>query len=113
FDYIRFYIRLDFEIKFNLVDFDDIRIDIEFKDICNKEFCLRARKTEVSGDFEYIYEEILEFGINRKALLPDGFGRIEFSVTVTDGDKLIEKWPTDGWIAVDIPEREKEIFWQV
>ena len=30
-----------------------------------------------------------------------------------DGDKLMERWPVEGWIEVDIPESEKEIFWRV
>lgn len=113
FDYDRFYIRLDFEKKFNLVDFGQVRINIDFKELWNKEFYPGIKNRDDSGDFEYIYNQIIEIGINRKSLLPGGFGKIKFSVTVTDGDKPTERWPTDGWITVDIPEREKEIFWQV
>ncbi len=113
FDYDRFYIRLDFENKFNLVDLDKVRINIDFKDVCNKEFYPGVIKREVSGDFEYKYDQIIEIGIDRKSLLPEGFGKIKFSVTALDGDKLKEKWPSDGWITADIPEREKELFWQI
>ncbi len=113
FDHERFYIRLDFEKNFNLVDLRKIRININFKDLCSKEFYPGIKNREVSGDFEYTFDQIIEIGIDRKSLLPEGFGKIEFSVTISDDDKPLERWPADGWITVDIPECEKEIFWQI
>jgi len=113
FDYNRIYIRLDFEEKFNLVDFRKVQINIDFRNVGNKEFWPGVKKREVSGDFEYIYNQIIEIGITRKSLLPDGFGKLEFSVTVSDGGKPLERWPSEGWITLDIPECNKEIFWQV
>lgn len=113
FDYERFYIRLDFETKINLVDLGKVQISIDFKDGYKKEIYPGTNKSKVSDDFEYRFDQILEIGINRKSILPEGFGKIEFSVTISDGDKPWERWPTDGWIILDIPERDKEIFWQV
>jgi len=113
FDYDRFYIRLDFEKEFDLVGSGKIKINIDFRDLFIKEFYPGIKKREISGDFEYIYDKIIEIGINRKSLLPDGFGKIEFSVAISDDDKSLERWPADGWITVDIPECKKEIFWQV
>jgi alpha-amylase/alpha-mannosidase (GH57 family) len=113
FDAAHFYIRLDFAKKFNLVGIKNGRIIIDFKNIGQKE--IRPEKTSIKdlGDFQYSYQQILEIRFGRKDLLPKNSGHLEFFVLFYSGDELLEKWPIDDPIAFDIPEIDREIFWQV
>ncbi len=113
YDHSRFYIRLDFENSFAFVDLDRFQIILEIKDLNLKRIFSGMKKSGTTDEYEYKFEQIFEVGIKRESLLPAGSGEIEFSVALTDGDKFYEKWPTDGWIKINIPDREKELFWQV
>jgi alpha-amylase/alpha-mannosidase (GH57 family) len=113
FDTAHFYIRLDFAKKFNLVGIKNGRIVIDFRNAGEKE--IHPEKTAIKdlGDFQYSFQQILEIRFDRKSLLPKNSGHLEFFVLFYSGNELLEKWPIDDPIALDIPEIDREIFWQV
>lgn len=113
FDYDNLYIRLDFEKGFNLNSQKDFKIVLDFKGGDSFEIPLSDLSEGNQKDFEFIYKQLLETKINRERLLNNRAGRIELFVNLYAGSKLLEKWPSNDPIVIDIPEREKEIFWQV
>ncbi|UCD94715.1 MAG: hypothetical protein JSU69_01295 [Candidatus Zixiibacteriota bacterium] len=113
FDRESFYIRLDFQKIFRLVDEAKWRIVIDFKNIGPKEIPISALKEKDYGDFSYSFEDILEVRFGRKALAETGSGKVEFFVLLYSGEKLMEKWPFDEPISLELPERDRELFWQV
>jgi alpha-amylase/alpha-mannosidase (GH57 family) len=113
FDRDNFYIRVDFSRKINLLDSKKCRIIISFKDLEPKEIVLEKRRLVDKDGYRYIYGDLLEIEFGRKKLLPSGSGRLEFFVMLYLGEQLMEKWPVDDPIVIDIPEKEREIFWQV
>jgi len=113
FDYDNIYIRLDFEELFDLNSQSDALIVLDFKNNNSLEIPLGKNRQNVMGQYEYIYKQLLEIRISRKLLMDYGAGRLELFVSLYAGSKLLEKWPPDDPIVIDIPEQEKEIFWQV
>jgi alpha-amylase/alpha-mannosidase (GH57 family) len=113
FDREAFYIRLDFHKIFRLVDEADWRIIFDFKKIGPKEIPISATGKKDYGDFSYSFKDILEVRFDRKALTETGSGAVEFFVLLYSGEKRMEKWPFDEPISVELPERDKELFWQV
>jgi alpha-amylase/alpha-mannosidase (GH57 family) len=113
FDYESLYIRLDFDSKFNLNDVRNFRVVLEFGGIGEREISLSEHSELKRKDLEYIYGKMLELKMDRKSLLEKGSGRLELFVALYSDAGLIEKWPPDDPIRIDIPEREQEIFWQV
>jgi len=113
FDYERFYIRLDFNTRFHLVDADRYRVMVDFGSTGNAIIDLKDSAQGECDGFEYRFDKILEIQCQRKKLFAGGSGRAEFFVSLYTGKELLEKWPADDPIVVVIPERDKEIFWQV
>ena len=113
YDHQSFYIRLDFTADFDLNAIKDLQVVVNFNSGGLKKISLGKDLHRDFGDYEYIFKNILETRFDRRSLLGEGGGRIEFFVSLQDGDKVLENWPPDDPIVIDIPEREKEIFWQV
>ncbi|MBN2227069.1 MAG: hypothetical protein JW763_06860 [candidate division Zixibacteria bacterium] len=113
FDYEWFYIRLDFDSRFRLVDANRYHVVVDFGSDANATIDLKEGGQGESGGFEYRFDKILEIRCARKRLFTGGSGRARFFVSLYTGKELLEKWPADDPIVVDIPERDKEIFWQV
>ncbi|SYZ73665.1 Amylopullulanase [Candidatus Zixiibacteriota bacterium] len=113
FDSEHFHIRLDFGTKLNLVDIKDSRVIIEFKSADRMELLLERGELIEKEGFKYILDRILEVSLERTAIIPKGFGTVEFAIHYYQGAQLLEKWPVEDYIAVDLPERDREIFWQV
>ncbi len=113
FDYERFYIRLDFASKFDLLGVKGGRVIVEFKTAGRKELALEKGIVKEGDGFKYFMDRILEVSFDRAALVPKGFGKLEFTIQHYLGTELLEKWPIDDFIAIDVPERDREIFWQV
>lgn len=113
FDHKSFYIRLDFKKDFDLVGKSNCRVIVDFGNIGQKEILLERTGKKDCGDFSFSFKQLLEVEFNRKALIGTGGGKIEFFVTLYLGEESTEKWPIDKPIPVKLPERDKEIFWQV
>nr|MBN2276309.1 glycoside hydrolase [candidate division Zixibacteria bacterium] len=113
FDYDFFYIRLDFDDNFGLVGKNKFRIVLDFKDIGIREIPLEKTVEKDLGQTIFSFKQILEVKIGRKTLTDTGCGRIGFFVLFYSENELMEKWPFGGPITVTLPERDKEIFWQV
>jgi hypothetical protein len=113
YDYKRLYIRLDFSNNFDLVAAGNIKLVIDFGEQGRREFQLRQYELQTAGDVEYCYNKIMEAAISREKIIPGGVGRIEMQFNIYSGETLIEKWPMDSPIALNLPEKDKEIFWQV
>jgi len=113
FDHESFYIRLDFDDDFDLVGVNNCRIIVDFKDIGPREIELKKVRDKKNNDFAFSYNRILEIKFDRKAITGGGSGKIEFFVLLYSGGEMMEKWPFDEPISIELPERDKEIFWQV
>ncbi len=113
FDYERFYIRLDFSSKFNLVESKNSGVVVDFRNSGRKEIQLASGNTGAGDGFRYAHQRILEIAFDRESLVPTGNGKLEFSISFYQGSELLEKWPSDEVIVVELPERDREIFWQV
>ncbi|MCX6827980.1 MAG: glycoside hydrolase family 57 protein [candidate division Zixibacteria bacterium] len=113
FDTDNFYIRLDFARRFDLVGIKNGRVVVDFKNIGQKEIPLEKGVLRDKGDYSYIFNQLLEARFERKALLRGGSGRLEFSVMLYSANESLERWPINDPIAIDLPERDQEIFWQV
>ncbi len=113
FDYDNIYIRLDFDKSFNFNDHKETRIALEFKGIVTFNVNIGDTPRSGSGEFEYVYNQVLEVKIRRVSLFKDGAGRAELYVKLYAGSNMLEKWPANDAIVIDIPEQEREIFWQV
>ncbi|MEW5923134.1 MAG: glycoside hydrolase family 57 protein [Candidatus Zixiibacteriota bacterium] len=112
FDHDNLYIRLDFDDDFDLVGINKCRIVIDFKDIGPRKIDLQGAPPE-DKDFAFSFKRLLEIKFSRKALTGSGSGKIQFYVALYSGGELLEKWPFDEPISLELPERDKEIFWQV
>jgi len=113
YDRNNFYIRLDFANGPVSIDSGKYRIIIDFQDVCQKEIVPVKGVLNDHGDYRYIYRNILESEFSRGGLLPAGSGKLKLYVMVLQGEMVVEKWPLDDPIVVEIPEKEREIFWQV
>ena len=113
FDRDCFYIRIDFAHELDLVDAQKRRILIDFQSLGQKEIVVERNILKDNGDYRYIFSNLLEAEFKRNILLPSGSGRLEFFLSVYKGERLMEKWPPDDPIVVEIPEKDREIFWQV
>ncbi len=113
FDYSRFYIRLDFEKRFHLVIAENDRLVVDFGSSGQYGFDMKKSTNANVPGVESIFDRIFEAGFDRKILASLGFGEIFMTISLYSKDKLVEKWPADNPIRIDLPERDKEIFWQV
>jgi hypothetical protein len=86
---------------------------MEFKNAGRKEIALERGILKEGDGFKYFLDRILEVSFDRAALIPKGFGKLEFTIQYYLGTQLLEKWPVDDYIVIDLPERDREIFWQV
>ncbi len=115
YDHNRFYIRLDFYDKKNVESLKQAKFRIALFTPAPIVITLhegpRGIAGEETGHFEYAMDEILELAIERNYLWPSGYGSLGFTVSVYDGDKLVESWPENEPIQLDVPEKNKEIFW--
>jgi alpha-amylase/alpha-mannosidase (GH57 family) len=113
FDFDCFYIRLDFDNNFDLVAKNDYRVVFEFNSCGPKEALIKKGDVIEDFGFGYAVDRIMEARFHRKILTETGNGSIEFNISVFAGDKLIEKWPPDEMLKLELPDRNKMSFWQV
>ncbi|MBN1211262.1 MAG: glycoside hydrolase [candidate division Zixibacteria bacterium] len=115
FDHNRFYIRLDFCNKKNIELIKDLKFVLAFFTANPLVLELKAGDDyfagEISGQYQFFLDDILELAIERNYLWLNGYGFLSFNLTLLDGDKKLESWPEDEPIQLDVPEKNKEIFW--
>jgi alpha-amylase/alpha-mannosidase (GH57 family) len=113
FDYDNVYIRLDFGDSFDLVARGKIKIRLEFDNSGTWEFEPVADIAEAGEGVKYGWKRLLEIGVPRKVICENGIGTARFFIKLFSGDDLLEKWPLDEPIDLVLPEKDKEIFWQL
>jgi hypothetical protein len=113
FDRESFYIRLDFNKDFDLVGVRNLRVVIDFLKFGSREIILEKAVEKELNDFAFSFNRLLEIRFGRKALTGTGTGKLEFFVLLYSGKELLEKWPFDEPISLDLPEWDKEVFWQL
>jgi len=113
YDHEHFYIRLDFDEEFDLVGKNNLKVVLDFKNLGLREIPLEKAVEKDLGDTVYSFRQILEIKINRRRLIKTGSGKLEFFILLYSERELMEKWPFGQPLKVTLPERDKEIFWQV
>jgi len=113
FDFKCFYIRLDFDEKFNLVGENDYKVVIDFKSGGSKEIPLEKGGSKEETGFSYAVNRILETCFDRKSLIETGDGQIEFNVMIYSNKQMVEKWPVDESFKIELPNKNKMSFWEV
>lgn len=115
FDHERFHIRLDFESKKELDLISEVRVVVTFftPEKRTVEFNLTpgSSKGEKTGAFVFVCDEILEMSVERTYLWPEGFGSMNFTVTLFQGSQKLESWPNQEPIQLEVPPKDQEIFW--
>ncbi len=114
YDRDHFYIRLDF-INKKMVEsireaLLEIRISKPFEKVFKLDLKKRNLKTSEDG-YCYVYNEIFEIAFERSFLFENGFGEFEFNLKLMDGDNILELLPLNNSISLNLPERNKELFW--
>ena len=113
FDHENFYIRVDFDEDFDLVKSGDWKVVLDFKHVGAREIPLEKAREKSIADFVFSFNRILEVRFDRRTLAAGGSGKVEFFVILCSGKEIIEKWPFDEPISLELAERDKELFWQV
>ena len=115
FDHNRLYIRLDFRNKKSIESMERLRFKFGFyvpgPVIVELQAGERGFVGEEPGRFRFAMDDIMELAVERSILWPDGYGPIGFTVSLLDGDSLLENWPEEEPIQFEVPEKNKEIFW--
>ncbi len=114
YDHDRFYIRLDFRSRKDLDLIAGLRVAVSF---FVPELSIDFRLDEDSavggeeGKFSYALDDILEMAIERDYLWTEGFGALSFTVTLFERDQKIESWPEHEPVELEVPDRNRELFW--
>ena len=115
FDHDKFYVRLDFNNQMILKSIKELQLNFKFSLPDIKEIRLSINQLphqqEEKNQYLVSMDDNLELAVDRKFLWTDAFGKIAFSVEVFENGQLIEAWPEKVNINVELPEKNKEIFW--
>ena len=97
YDHNRVYIRLDFRDINAVQSLKNLRFECGFftPDPVIIELVRRPAGFvgEVPGQFEYALDDLLELAVERQHLWARGYGSVGITVTLLDGDRLLETWP--------------------
>ena len=116
YDHESLHIRLDFADKKSIESLKAPEFRITFSGETPLEVTIAAGagREGTIGDFgAYALDEILELSISRGHILPEGYGKVEFSLAIFDGDKKLEMVPLNNTIKFEVSEKDKELFWPV
>ncbi len=115
YDHERLYIRLDFVSKRILDSIKEPVIQLAFHGPEGRKIVenLSRGQTRVDpqGHYTAALGDVFEIGIARDWLFDEGFGKLEFGVTLSDGRQKLESWPEGKPIALEVYERNRELFW--
>jgi alpha-amylase/alpha-mannosidase (GH57 family) len=112
YDRARFYIRLDFYSAIDIESNAGFKVEVACFVPEKLVFELSPeQQTETAGHFTCAFGDRVEFGVERVHLWPAGFGELSFTVTLLQGDQMLETWPEHEPIALVVPRRFEEVFW--
>ena len=112
FDRDSFHIRLDFKSKMSLESIAGLKVTISLDTPENRTFKLDLTRPEGGGDgYRFACRDLLEFTVDRNRLWKDGYGPVGIMVILTQDDELLESWPEQEALLVDVPRRYEEMFW--
>ncbi len=111
-----FYIRLDFINKKSLKSIKDpmLQITLFAPEPVHFDVSLESAAKEISVNeniYRVAFDEILELEIKRSFVFDSGFGDLGMSLSIFDGDALLEKWPEDEPLKFKMYEVNGELFW--
>ena len=114
YDHENVYIRLDFtdknkvellKYRFRLVFYLDENKTVEL-DLADK-----VCDNDPDKDVRYCFKEVLEIALKRSYLLPAGYGSFGLTVALYEQSNKVESSPENEPINIEIPEKNKELFW--
>lgn len=114
FDHDCLYVRLDFVDKKSIESIKQpiIRLVVASPEEKEINLGLSTENTpgEVSG-VRYSFGDLLEMAVDRLFLNEQGFGPVKLSISLLDGDQLLENWPENDALSFDIAQKNEEMFW--
>ena len=115
YDRDHFYIRLDFANKNSLESLKEPIFQFSFKTPEAMVVSIPAKRGEEKSDpgglYRFALDEVFELAVPRSRLWPEGFGTLDFTVTLRDGRHKLESWPEGKPISVEVYEPDREMFW--
>jgi len=115
YDYNYLYIRLDFIDKKAIKLLENVKITFNFfvpdKIEVNINPGENSRDGEIVGQYHYCFNDIFEIAFERKFLLSEKFGTLSFNVSLYEKDQILELQPESKPVKLDVPEKDKEMFW--
>ena len=107
---------LYFRVSFNMEQFASIETNkllINFLNLNNFNIEIPFGKCDTidEKDFSYAFADELEIAIAREKVFPDGYGLVQFSVSLFEGENKIETIPEEKTIELDVPQKGQEMFW--
>jgi hypothetical protein len=115
YDHNRFYIRLDFYNKKNIELVKDLKLVFGFYTPNPVMIELAGPVASLNGDlagkYQYSMDEILELAVDRNFIWPKGYGQLSMNISLMDGKNELESWPDNEPIQLEVPEKNKEMFW--
>lgn len=112
YDHQNLYIRLDFIKKDSIESYKNakIRLLLATPQTQTIELVLNRRSTP-EGVAAWAVDSLVEVAIRRDYLWSDSAGKIELTIAIYDGDKLIESRPEGDPITFEVAAPDSEMFW--
>jgi len=116
YDHKNLYIRLDFTNKKSLKSIKDpmLRVNLFAPELVYFDISLESAAKKINTDqsiYWYAIDEILELAIKRSNIIDSGFGDLRMSLSISDGEAILEKWPEDEPLKFNMYEVNGELFW--
>ncbi|RME31975.1 MAG: hypothetical protein D6800_00265, partial [Candidatus Zixiibacteriota bacterium] len=115
YDHNRLYIRLDFVSRHSIELLQAMRIVIglttETPRLVELANVAVGAQGEEPGKYAWAVGDIVEVAVERRYIWPAEYGSVGLHVELYDGDSLLESWPEGDPIPLEVPERNKEMFW--
>lgn len=112
YDHDNLYIRLDFVRREVLDSLKDASVELHLMKPVSRDLRFPVSEPHQRSDhYEAAFRDLMEVSVRRDWLFDTGSGRLEFSVSVLDGDEIIETHPSGQPIALNIAPRGQELFW--
>jgi alpha-amylase/alpha-mannosidase (GH57 family) len=115
YDHKRLYICLDFVERNRLDAVKELSFVLTF--FTTQQLSVRlpvgedAAGKQLDGGCEYCLGDILEVAVDRTVLWPDGYGQVGFTVTVLEGEQVLETQPKHEPITLNVFAKNQELFW--
>ena len=114
FDHDSLYVRLDFVDKkdVELIEKPMVRLTLSTPETLV--FDLDIDSESASGETKgcrYRLADLLEVAIKRTSIFERSYGEVGLTVSLLDGDQVLESWPEKEPISFEISEKNNEMFW--